>query len=210
MPNKSQRHESIRERARDALRDLYHNATPRYPRLDDEEAEEFQSWFEGAAEFEIEYMGSGGAYGSDYARTLAAECNAGRYKSETARRYYIRCGMAKMQRERARCNNLDSRKAATDCQWERITEFGKLYAWGRGGRTLAPDNLIRQRGGGSFSIKEDYCDDMPIGAVVDLIRIVESFNRAVNAWCDSVPELWKEEKESHMASRCEIAELGYN
>ena len=191
MTTKAERHEAIRERARDAIRDLYHNATPHYPALEGEAANEFQGWFEGAAEFEIEYLQDGGAYGCNFRRTL--QLNAERkYTSEAARAYYVRKGMRDMRRERARCNRLDSRKAGTDAQWERITEFGTLYQWGRGGRTLAPDRLISTGGGSSFCVREDYPDDLPIADCVDLIRIVESFNRYAASWCADVPEQWAE------------------
>lgn len=77
--------------------------------------------------------------------------------------------------------------------WEYIgAEFGKLYQWGRGGRTLAPEGLVKQHGGSSFSLREDYCAEMSIARVVEVLRIVESFNDAVESWCASVPEYWRE------------------
>ena len=190
--NKQQRHEAIRERAAEALRDMYHNATPRYPSLDDEQAEQFQVWFEESATFEVEYIQDGGAYGNNYRKTLAADCNAGKYKSQRARDYYIAKGMRGMQAERSRCNRLDSRQENTNAMWEYIGNYGKVYSWGRGGRTLAPGDLIKTRGGSSFSIRESIADEMPVSEVVTLIRVVESFNRFVGAWCDDVPNMWNE------------------
>lgn len=190
---KSERHAAIRERAAEAIRDMYHNATPRYPSLDDKEGEAFQSWFEDAASFEIEYLRDGGAYGRGYRHTLERNA-ADKFKSEKARGYYVRKGMRDMHIERARCNRLDSRGNMTSAQWERIGDYGKLYQYGRGGRTLAPDMLVNGHGGSSFSMAEDYCDDMPIADVVTLILIVESFNAMVAAWCKSVPEQWNEAK----------------
>lgn len=186
MPSKSERHEAIRERCREAIRNLYHNATPHLPNVDGEDVWE---WFQGAAEFEIEYLNDGGAYGSDYRRTLMAECNAGRYKSEAARRYYVRKGMRDMQRERERCNSLDSRKSPVNCLWERITEYGKLYSYGRGGRTLAPADLM-----GRSSPREDYGDDLSISDCVELTRIVESFNQYVTNWNsrENLEIMWRE------------------
>lgn len=177
---KAQRHAAIRERAASAIRDLYHNATPSYPRLDGEAAEHFDTWFPDTAQFEIEYIQDGGAYGSNYAKTLRAECNAGRYKSKAAQDFYVRVHMRRMREDQAQN------------AWERISEFGTLYTYGRGGRTLAPDKLARDRGGSGFSIREDYAADLPIADVVDLIRVVESFNSYVTAWCKSVPDQWKE------------------
>lgn len=190
---KQSQREAIKERARDALRDLYHNATPIYPRdVPDQYQDYFQAWFDDSATFEIEYLQDGGAYGDNYRKTLSADCNAGRYKSQAARNFYINRGMAKMYQERARCNFLDSREHQTNALWERISEYGKLYTYGRGGRTLAPCDLIRTGGGGSFSIREDYADEMNMESTMELIRIVESFNRAVSQWCKAVPEMWKE------------------
>lgn len=213
---KTQRHEAIRERARRALRDLYHNATPDYPRDFGPYAEHFDQWLAGAAEFEVDYIQGGGAYGTNYRKTLASPANAGKLKSEQARGYYIAKGLRAMEQERADCGALTGwrvlelaagneklarrlRKAfkgsamtRNDAQWELIGEYGKLYQWGRGGRTLAPEQLIKQGGGSSFSIREDYADELPIADVVDLIRVVESFNRYVGSWCASVPEQWAE------------------
>lgn len=206
MLSKLERHQAIRERAATAIRDLYHNATPEYPReLYGRSDECFQIWFEDSASFEIEYLQDGGAYGSNYHETLEAAPNAGRYTSARARAYYIRWKMQSMREERARCNSLDSREALTNAMWEYISEYGTLYQWGRGGRTLAPDGLVRQGGGGSFGLREDYADDMPIAAAVRLIQIVESFNATVEAWNKGVPKMWREycqaEDEEERAAR---------
>ena len=173
--------ELLRARAERALQNLYHNATPTYPRelygcTDDY----FTSWFGDVAQWEIEYIADGGAYGKNYRATLAASCNAGRYKSERAREFYIRKGMRAMREEQSAH------------AWERISEYGKLYTWGRGGRTLAPDRLIKQRGGSSFSINEAYADELTAADTVELIRVVESFNRYVESWCNGLPEQWRE------------------
>ena len=174
--NKQQRHETIRERAENAVRDLYHNATlpwfggEYYGRTEDYA----QAWLESACEFEIDYLRDGGAYGKNYRATLAAPCNAGKYKSERARAYYIAKGM--------RAYRLDVQG------WERITEYGKLYQYGRGGRTLAPADLWNDRGNNP---KFDAAEHS-IGYCVELIQIVESFNAYVAAWCAGVPEMWRE------------------
>lgn len=215
--NKQARHNAIRERARRAISDLYHNATPRYPSLEGREAQHFESWFPDTASFEIEYLQDGGAYGRDYRKTLAAECNAGKYKSERARAYYIDKGMRAMKLERTDCGAItgwqlfeltcaeqnhiargyapaarDISFARNDAMWERISDYGKLYQYGRGGRTLAPEDLVHTGGGSSFSMCEDYPEKLDLTQCVRLIRIVESFNRNVAQWCASVPELWAE------------------
>ena len=208
--DKQTRHEAIRERARAALRDMYHNATVNYPRLDDADAQRFEGWFEGARESELDYLQSGGAYGDNYRKTLAAPCNAGKYASVAARQFYITNGMRKMREERNDCGILTgwrvielaagNKNAAkimagypgakrNNSLWERITEYGTLYQYGRGGRTLAPDGLMTRRESGP---NEDYADGLNIASCVLLIRILESFNRYVGAWCESVPEQWAE------------------
>jgi hypothetical protein len=202
----------LRARAAAALADLYHNATPSYPRgLDDGAGERFQAWLDDAAQWEIEYIQDGGAYGTDYRATLAAPCNAGRYKSEAARRYYIAKGLRARAEENADCGALTGwrvlelaagnerlqrklRKvykgaplARNDARWEHITNYGELYQYGRGGRTLAPADLYSDRGRSKYDPEEHSAAEL-----VELIQILESFNRYVRAWCASVPEQWAE------------------
>lgn len=131
---KQDRQQRIRDRAENALLDLYHNATPRYPRLNDQESEIFESWFSDYATFEI----------MDF------------WKDHP------------------------------------IAQYGRVYTWGRGGRTLAPDDLIRTHGGSSFSINVEPAQEWPISKVVELTLIVESFNAYVEAWNKGIPEAWKE------------------
>lgn len=213
---KSEHKALVRARAERAIENLYHNATPTYPRELYGRSEDYaQAWFESAAEFEIKYMADGGSTPGDYRATLAHPANAGRYKSERARAYYIRKGMRERDEERADCGALTGwrvlelaagnerlRRALRktykgaalmrgNAQWERITEYGKLYSWGRGGRTLAPDGLVLQRGGSAFSLKSD-CNERSIADCIDLIRVLESFNAYVESWCKSVPEQWRE------------------
>ena len=86
---KTERHDAIRARASQAIRDLYHNATPTWPDLDDSTCHAFWRWLDYAASDEIEYLNDGGPYGNDYRATLAAPCNAGRYKSTAAQARYV-------------------------------------------------------------------------------------------------------------------------
>lgn len=94
--------------------------------------------------------------------------------------------------------------------WERINEWGQLYQWGCGGRTLAPDSLVRERGGSSFALKvHEYesARDYSIATVTDAIRVFESFNDYVRAWCDNVPDMWEEsERERKAQEEAEAAE----
>lgn len=179
---KREHKEMLRERAREAIRDLYHNATIIYPRELYGRSEEFASeWVAQSASDEIEYLAGGGAYGPDYAKTLRANCNAGRYKSERAQAFYVRAKMRAMREERSRY-----------AMHEWITDYGRLYQWGRGGRTLAPADLVRTGGGSRFSMREDYADELPTEALTRLIRVLEAFNRYVGQWCAGVPEQWRE------------------
>lgn len=213
MNRKHTHRAAILKRAERALSAMYHNATPNYPSLDEYEARRFESWFDIIATHEIGYIQNGGTTPGDYRKTLEHAANGGGYKSDAARRFYVQCGLRKRDEERADCGMLTGWRALevaagnprvaallaaypgatrNDAQWERISEYGKLYTWGRGGRTLAPDGLVSQRGGSSFSIRIDAHDEMPIARVVEMIRIVESFNAYVRSWNRAVPDLWSD------------------
>ena len=197
--SKTQRHEAIRARATAAIADLYHNATlPCMREMFGRTEERAQGWLGGVCESEIDYLRDGGASPGDYRATLAAPCNAGRYKSERARAYYIRKGMRDRDMERAHCGTRAD-GTRNNAYWELIGEYGKLYQYGRGGRTLAPADLVRTRGGSSFGVLEDYPEERSIEACVRLIQVLESFNRYVGEWCASVPEQWRECCESEDA-----------
>jgi hypothetical protein len=197
MATKSERHAAIRDRAERAVLDLYHAATPNYPRdVADRDADKFDAWFADAVSFEIDYLCSGGPYGGDredYRATLAAPCNAGKLSSEAARRLYVERGLRQYDRD------------AADRPWFRISELGKLYQWGRGGRTLAPTGVIREGGGGSFCMRRGWHDDMPIGRVVEMTRIVEAFAEYVRAWCAGIPDMWADYVKENEADAIEAA-----
>lgn len=67
---------------------------------------------------------------------------------------------------------------------------------GAGGATLAPDGLIRQRGGSSFSIDTGVVEGMPYANVIDLMLVVEAFNAYVKSWCsvENQKFMWEEEE----------------
>lgn len=207
----------LRQRAEAAILDMYHNATIPYGGFDDADGLElsdsyFDNWLGDLAACEIDYIRSGGAYGSDFAATLRAPCNGGKCASAKAQNYYVRKGLRSQRLERLDCGMLtgwrvleiacgnkrieklmDSHDATErhNSLWERITEYGKLYQHGRGGRTLAPNDLINSRGM-SWGCNGSYADEMQAPELVELIQIVESFNRTVKVWCNSVPEQWNE------------------
>lgn len=90
----------------------------------------------------------------------------------------------------------------------RITEFGKLYTWGRGGRTLAPNDLIKMRGGSSFSIRAaDNWQEYSNEHITDMIEVIEAFNRYVHEWNskDNLAEMWKYECEYRISELKEEA-----
>lgn len=227
---KHQQRDALYTRAERAIRGLYHNATPDYPRLDDEDGGRFLAWFEDAASAEIGYLRDGGANGRDPQKILEHPANAGRYKSAKARAYYVAKGMRAIRAERDDCGALTGwyvmelaagnnalartlrrtfKRAPEDMRrnnalWERISESGELYQYGRGGRTLAPDGLVKTGGGSSFWLREDYARELSYAAAVELVRVLESFNAYVGAWCRSVPEQWAElERERKAEERAE-------
>ena len=191
----AQHHAAVLGRLERALRDLYHNATPRYPTAQNEyEAHLFQSWFAEIASDEISSIASGGAYGPIRCADFA---QPGR--SWQTQQYAYNKALRDRERSRSRSNRLDSRATLTNAMWECISDYGTLYQWGRGGRTLAPDDLVRQRGGSAFCIKsrESVAQDLPYAEIVTMVRILESFNAYVAAWCKSVPEQWQDAKEAN-------------
>ena len=182
---KARQRELLRARASAAIQDLYHNASVEYPRIDgDFEQGLFNDWFQDAPRAEIDYIQNGGAYGD-----LASTCRHIRtqYKSsDAANRAETR------YRTQARVE-----RAGHAAAWECISEFGELWQYGRGGKTLAPKNLIEMGGGGRFSTRKDYFEGERVATYAEMTRsivIIESFNAHVAAWCKDVPTLWHDHK----------------
>lgn len=194
---KAERHAAIRARCSRAIANMYHNATPTYPRVEPDDEDRAQAWYEFTAQYEIKYLNGGGAYAPTVAKYRAIlERNArDKYTSPAARARYIARGMAQMREERAGV-----------AAWERINEWGTLYQWGRGGRTLAPADMVRECGGSSFALKvHEYDDGYSIADVVDAIRVFESFNTYVKSWCRGVPDMWEESERDRKAQEEEEA-----
>lgn len=175
---KQDRQQKIRDRAENALLDLYHNATPSYPRLNDQESEIFESWFSDYASMEIDWLSNGGAWGD---RQSMADYFDKKYKTPKGSAYALRHWIKQ--------RNLERSKYA---RYEEISDYGNLYTWGRGSRTLAPNDLIRTHGGSSFSINVEPAQEWPISKVVELTLIVEAFNDYVKAWNKDIPRAWAE------------------
>ena len=64
-------------------------------------------------------------------------------------------------------------------------DYGKVYTYGRGSRTCAPKDWIKQRGGGSFSIKEYDLGDLSPGRAFALYLDIEAWNAYVKAECSA-------------------------
>ena len=71
----------------------------------------------------------------------------------------------------------------------RITDYGKLYQYGRGGRTLAPSQLVSRNG---RPIQEQ---DINMADATDMIMVLEAFNHYVGEWnkASNLTSAWKEE-----------------
>jgi hypothetical protein len=73
-----------------------------------------------------------------------------------------------------------------------IKEYGKLSQYGRGGRTLAPRNLVVDKH--RWQIKAgSIIDDLNREDKTQLILMLDAFNIYVNNWCskDNLIQLWK-------------------
>lgn len=71
----------------------------------------------------------------------------------------------------------------------RITDYGKLYQYGRGGRTLAPSQLVSRSG---RPIQEQ---DINLADATDMVMVLEAFNNYVEDWnkSENLAAMWKEE-----------------
>lgn len=151
MRNRQAKREVILDRLDEALKDLYHNATPHFPMsIDDPDGRFFEDFCERGS-WEIDYISEG--------LGLTPNC----WKKA------IKLGFSHNERY----------------FWlvSRIPEYGKLYQWGRGGRTVAPSQLIKQGGGSSFRIKDSsYFTDNSKAELVEMIQILEAFNHYVKKW----------------------------
>ena len=144
MNRKQIQRQLIRSRAQEALKDLYHNATPNWPSSAEER---FFEWLGEEASFEIDYLNDGGANGKNPLKTFEHPANAGKYKSEAARRFYVKHSLRKLEEERADCGIMTGWRwleikagnpktvallaqypgaERNNALWERISESGNL------------------------------------------------------------------------------------
>jgi hypothetical protein len=180
--------QALEERLSRAARRLYHLATPAWPREWGPYEDDFSDWLAREGSDVIDWLNDGGPYGRDYYATLAAPCNAGRYLSPNARRRHIAKGTAEWRRD------LDANPYL-----KAVETFGQLYTWGRGGRTVAPDGLVKQHGGSSFSLRTDAGEEMNAERLTEAVRVAESFGDFVERWNAGVPEMWADYSASRAA-----------
>lgn len=119
---KALRRAAIYERAKDALKDLYHNASLGWFSVPEKDCERFHDWQGEVNADEVAHINGGGAYGDpesmrDYFKGL--------YKSPAAAHRAYRRYARKKEEEQNRY-----------AKYERITEYGTLYPWGRGAPPL--------------------------------------------------------------------------
>jgi len=67
-----------------------------------------------------------------------------------------------------------------------ILSYGKVYSYGRGGRTLAPESLIDSGGGVSFRVKEVENLELSYNEMRKLLRVLTKFNDLVEDFCKNV------------------------
>ena len=93
-----------------------------------------------------------------------------------------------------------------------VAEWGKVYQWGRGGRTLAPNGWARTGGGGSFGIATaDTLADRYDGGNLDyspegvqqLAATVEAFNARQAELRAALPASWQAELALRVAEKLE-------
>lgn len=63
--------------------------------------------------------------------------------------------------------------------------YGKVYCYGRGGRTVGPTSWFRSTGGSGFGIVFPDFDEMPRRRILCLLQHVEEWNAYVSADCSA-------------------------
>jgi hypothetical protein len=77
-----------------------------------------------------------------------------------------------------------------------LERYGKLYAYGRGGRTLSPDGLMIRRGSSQDCIRKvDEIEFLDGFEYKRLYKTLKQFNDLVIEWNKSIKEWWTDTKE---------------
>ena len=137
----------VQYEAERALSNLYHNATPRYPQVEESDVELFDRWFENSIRVELEFLNDLCAHDKSY---------------------------------------------GPDTAWKRISNYGKVQQWGRGGRTVAPEHFVNDTYGFGIPLISWDLYGSSISELIRLTEIVDSFNAYVGVWCQGVSERWTE------------------
>lgn len=162
----------LQERAAQAVKDMYHNATPYYPDVDEEDLSMFKIWFDGEVTNALDEINhppyrqipEPTLFSDDSGESRELQVRV-RYKQYYADRYY-------------RLH-----------PWMKIRNYGVVQLLGRGGRTAAPDGLIRNLYNG-MGLFIPNLRQWSIEELTDLANTVEYFNEYVVQWCDEVDERW--------------------
>lgn len=207
---KQEQRQALRDRLEEALQSLYHNATPNHPM--DADDDDYWPWFEDTARFEIEYMQSGGPY--SHPRGEAGMHGHWWTHVKTPMDIARPTGMFHEPYNKPGEYPYVDQPSRND-YWVWASEYGKLYQYGRGGRTLAPANLMKRSGYGDEHPKhaDDFADDSYADRV-ELIQVLESFNAYVRQWNAGVADLYHEERsmladEALHEAEQELATAGY-
>lgn len=76
---------------------------------------------------------------------------------------------------------------------EIVAMFGPVYSHGRSGRTLAPEGLVKEKGGGAFALNLDSLFGLNTAELTRAVKLVEDFGERVRVWNVDVPYQWAEE-----------------
>jgi hypothetical protein len=180
---KAKQRELVCDRLEDALKNVYHNATPRHPWNDQDVpgAPDYWDWFCDQASMEI-----------DYINDRLGEWDGRQYKGQSDFDYRKAKRLSYFPRRMAYGVVSELERQYAPLLDGTLQRYGKVYSWGRGGRTVAPKDWIRTRGGGSFNVctAKDF-NHISYEDKIDLIRTIEAFNDYVEKWNKNVPELWR-------------------
>lgn len=117
---------------------------------------------------------------------------------------YIRDGLGSTEKEYAKSLKGGCKTERYYYYVSQITQYGNLYTWGRGGRTLAPNDLINTRGCSSFSIKDaDDFNEKSKEYTIQLILTLEAFNHYVREWNSkkNLQAMWEYEIRDRMSEK---------
>lgn len=161
------------------LQNLYHNASLSWA----DDISGFDSFFDftmQAAEFEVQWLNEGGACGLTFYNEFEhIKEKASKFKTEAARRYFL----AMKRREYI----AESGEHITGYI---VREYGAVYSYGRGGRTLAPENWIASTGRG-FNPVQYEAEDISAEKAAVMLQDVRLFNSWVKSWCNFAPDNYK-------------------